>query len=316
MRVPPVLLLIGSCVSLQFGAAFAAHLFPVTGSAGATVLRLGVAAVFLLALTRPAVRAWTRAQWRSALVLGVTLAGMNGFFYASIDRIPLGIAVTLEFLGPLTLAAVTSPRRRDLSFIGLALVGVVLLGVSGSHAGGGGLDVLGCVYALVAGAFWAAYILAAARLGTLVPGRGGLAVATAVAALVVLPIGAAGAGQVVVEPGLIPWVLATALLASVIPYSLEFVALRTLSPRVFGVLLSLEPAVAAVAGALLLAQALHPLAVLGILVVIAASAGATLSAPAPVSVDEAGPVPPEAPAPLPAPRRRRRPVRVLARARR
>ncbi|MFI7600840.1 EamA family transporter [Actinoplanes sp. NPDC049681] len=269
---PAVLMVLGSCASLQVGAALAARLFPVTGSAGATLLRLGLAAGVLLAVARPAVRSWQRHQWRAVLFLGASLAGMNGFFYAAIARIPLGPAVTIEFLGPLTLAAVLSRRLRDFAWVLLAAAGVAALGFAD---GGTTLDPVGVLLVLVAAAFWALYILAGSRAGVAVQGQGGLAVAMTVGALVLLPGGVTGAEKALTSPHLLVIALATGLLASVIPYSLEMSALRRLPQRAFGILLSLEPAVAALAGWLLLAQPLSPTAIAAVLLVVLASIGST-----------------------------------------
>jgi inner membrane transporter RhtA len=272
----PVLMVLGSCASLQIGAALAAHLFPATGSAGATLLRLGLAAIVLLLIARPAVRAWRRDQWREVVLLGVSLAAMNGFFYAAIARIPLGIAVTIEFLGPLTLAAVLSRRGRDFLWVALAALGVLALGWTGPDAAG--LDPVGVLYVLIAAIFWALYILAGTRAGAAVPGHGGLAVAMTVAALLVLPGGLSGAAKAFTSPSLLLLALGTGLLASVIPYTLEMAALRRLPQAVFGILLSLEPAVAALAGWLLLSQPLSLTTAAAISVVVLASIGSTLSA--------------------------------------
>jgi inner membrane transporter RhtA len=181
-----VLLVLGSCTSFQFGAALATHLFPVTGAVGATLLRLGLAAIVLLAITRPNVRGWSRAQWRAVVLYGVSLAGMNGFYYAALARLPLGAAVTFQFLGPLTLSAALSRRWRDGGWIVLALLGVATLGLADRH-GGGGLDPLGIMLALTSAAFWALYIVAGSRASAAVPGRGGVAVAMTAGALVLLP---------------------------------------------------------------------------------------------------------------------------------
>jgi inner membrane transporter RhtA len=270
---PAIFMVIGSCASLQIGAALAAQLFPAAGSAGATFLRLGLAALALLAFARPAIRAWRRDQWRAVLLLGLTLAGMNGFFYASIARIPLGIAVTIEFLGPLTLAAVLSRRPRDFVWVLLATAGVLVLGWDGSAD----LDPIGVALVLVAAVFWALYILASAHVGAAVPGQGGLAVAMTVGALVMMPLGFAGAQRAVTSPHLLLVALGTGLLASVIPYSLEMAALRRLPKQVFGILLSLEPAVAALAGWLLLSQGLTVPTVIAVAVVVSASVGSTLT---------------------------------------
>jgi inner membrane transporter RhtA len=271
-------MVLGSCTSLQVGAACAAQLFPRIGSNGATLLRLSVAAVVLVVAARPAVRRWTRRQWAAVAVFGLSLAAMNGSFYAAIARIPLGTAVTIEFLGPLTLAAVLSRRRRDLTWVGLAAVGVALLGLTGSGATTGRLDGVGVLFALVAAVFWAGYILASTRVGATVPGQGGLAGALVVAALVLLPLGAPGALTALRDPRLLLLAAGTGVLASVIPYSLELSALRRLSPRVFGVLLSLEPAIAAIAGWLLLSQRLGGWEAAAVGIVVLASVGSTLTA--------------------------------------
>ncbi|HTJ66432.1 MAG TPA: EamA family transporter [Actinospica sp.] len=275
---PATLMVLGSCTSLQIGAALATRLFPATGASGATLLRLGIAAAALLAGTRPGIRAWTRAQWRAVILFGVSLAGMNGFFYAAIARIPLGIAVTIEFLGPLTLAAVLSRRPRDLGWVLLALGGVVTLGLTGEGSSGHSLDIAGVVFVLVAAVFWALYILAGARASAEVPGRGALAVAMTIAALVLTPGGVRGAEHIADRPGLLLVALGTALMASVVPYSLEFAALRRIPRRAFGILLSLEPAVATLAGWLVLGQRVGLLALAAIVAVVAASVGSTLTA--------------------------------------
>ena len=277
------LMVLGSCTSLQIGAALATHLFPATGASGATLLRLGLAAGVLLVATRPGIRTWTRAQWRAVILFGISLAGMNGFFYAAIARIPLGIAVTIEFLGPLALAAALSRRARDLGWVLLALLGVITLGLAGSTGeggSGGSLDIAGIVFTLIAAAFWALYILAGARASTEVPGRGALAVAMTIAALVLVPGGMDGAERVADRPGLMLVALGTALMASIVPYSLEFAAMRRIPRRAFGILLSLEPAVATFAGWLVLSQRVGPLTLAAIVAVVAASVGSTLTAPA------------------------------------
>jgi inner membrane transporter RhtA len=269
-------MVLGSCTSLQVGAALAAGLFPAIGSAAATFLRLAVAALLVLAATRPRVGGWTAGQWRSVVLFGLSLATMNGCFYAAIARIPLGIAVTIEFLGPLTLAAVLSRRPHDLVWVLLAAGGVVLLGAADGV--GGGLDPVGVGFALAAGVFWAGYILASARVGAAVPGQAGLAGGLVVGALALAPLGAAGAVTAMTRPDLLLLAVGTGLLASVIPYSLELAALRRLPPRVFGVLLSLEPAVAATAGWLLLGQPMGAWGAVAVAVVVLASAGSTLTA--------------------------------------
>lgn len=286
---PAVLMVLGSCASLQVGAALATRLFPVTGSSGATLLRLALAAGVLIAVARPAVHAWRRHQWGAVVVLGLCMAGMNGFFYAALARLPLGPALAIEFLGPLTVAALLSRRLRDFGWVALALGGIALFGFAGADAA---LDPLGVGFVLLAALFWGLYIVAGARAGQAVAGTGGVAIALAVAATVLLPIGFHGAQAAFGSPGLVLVALGTGLLASAVPYSLEMAALRRLPKRVFGVLLALEPAVAAVAGWLLLDQSLGWLAVAAISLVVAAGVGSTVSA---------RPAPAPAPAPTPVP---------------
>jgi inner membrane transporter RhtA len=271
-------MVLGSCTSVQVGAALAMHLFPATGASGATLLRIGLAAGVLLVATRPGIRTWTRAQWRAVILFGLTLAGMNAFFYAAIARIPLGIAVTIEFLGPLTLSAAFSRRTRDLAWVLMALVGVVTLGLAGDSGSGGSLDVAGVVFVLIAAVFWALYIQIGARVTAEVPGRGTLAVSMTIAALVLTPGGMRGAEHIADRPGLLLVAFGTALMASIVPYTLEFAAMSRIPRRAFGILLSLEPVVATLAGWLVLGQRVGPLALAAIVAVVAASFGSTLTA--------------------------------------
>lgn len=272
-----MLFILGSCFSLQFGAALATQLFPAIGSWGTTALRLGIAAIVLLVIVRPKVHRFTRQQWIAVIIFGVVIGAMNGAFYASIERIPLGTAVAIEFLGPLTVAAVLSTRRTDLLWVLLALGGVGLFGVE-SFTGAASLDLLGVVFALVAAVFWGLYVLSSAKVGQLVPGQDGLAVAMAVGALAILPLGAEGAVAGVMDLRLLGLAAGTALLASVLPYTLELAALRRLPRHVFGIMLSLEPVVALLAGMLLIGQDATPLRIAAAVLVVAASAGVTLTA--------------------------------------
>jgi inner membrane transporter RhtA len=273
-----ILLVLGSCSSLQAGAALAMRLFPVAGAPGATLLRLGLAAVVLLALTRPRVRDWRRAQWRAVLLYGMSIAGTNAFFYAALARLPLGTAVTIQFLGPLSLSAALSRRMRDLGWVLLAVTGVAILGLAESRhtVPGGSLSLAGVAFALVSAVFWAMYIVTGARASAAVPGRGGLAVAMTAGTLVLVPFGAGGAWHITGQPHLMLLAFGMAMMASVVPYSLELAAMRRAPKRVFGILLSLEPAVATVAGWLLLGQHAASAALAAIVTVIAASAGSTL----------------------------------------
>ena len=269
-------MVLAAAASLQVGAAFAVTLFDDVGAAGAAFLRLALAAVVLWAVWRPRLRAHPRRDLRLAAAFGVSLGLMNWCIYESMARIPLGVAVTIEFAGPLLVAVLGSRRPRDGVWIVLAAAGIVLL----ADPGGGSIDTLGVVYALLAALCWMAYIHLSQRTGRVFPGGSGLAIAMAVGALVVLPAGVLGGGSGLVEPGLLGSALVVALASSVLPYSLELEALRRLPAAVFGVLMSLEPAVAALAGWIVLGQDLGAREVAAIAMVIVASAGATLFAAA------------------------------------
>jgi inner membrane transporter RhtA len=263
------LVLIG-ILSVQFGAAVSKGLFSEIPPVGMVLLRLATSSLILLALARPRRGGRTAADWRPVLALGVALGAMNWAFYESFARIPLGVAVTIEFVGPLALAAVGRRRPRDLVWVGLAALGVVLFG-----AGPTKVDALGFGLALLAGGCWALYIVSTAATGRRWAGVEGLAVASMVATLAIAPFAVATAGARLLEPRLLVLGALVGLLSSVIPYSLEMVALRTLPPRVFGILMSLEPATAALVAAVLLREWLTPLQLLAIGCVTAASVGAT-----------------------------------------
>ncbi|MEV6577468.1 EamA family transporter [Streptomyces sp. NPDC051582] len=276
-RFGPVALVIAAGVSVQFGAALAVMIMPGTGAAGVVTLRLAAAALVLLLLCRPKVRGYARADWGTVVAFGVAMAGMNGLFYQSIDRIPLGPAVTLEVLGPLVLSVVVSRRLVSLLWAGLALGGVALLAGHGGGEGFGGLDPLGAAFALGAGAMWAAYIVFSARTGRRFPQADGLALAMAVAAVLSLPLGVIEAGPALLVPSTLALGVGVAVLSSVLPYTLELLALRRLPAPTFAILMSLEPAIAATAGFLLLNQAMSTIDALAIALVIAASMGAVRS---------------------------------------
>ncbi|MFG2485691.1 DMT family transporter [Streptomyces virginiae] len=274
----PVALVISAGISVQFGAALAVMIMPRAGAAGVVTLRLAAAAIVLLLLCRPKVRGYSRSDWGTVLAFGVAMAGMNGLFYQSIDRIPLGPAVTLEVLGPLALSVIVSRRLVNVLWAGLALGGVVLLsGHGGGGLGFGSLDPLGAAFALGAGAMWAAYIVFSARTGRRFPQADGLALAMAVAAVISLPLGIAEAGSDLLVPSTLALGLGVAVLSSVLPYTLELLALRRMPAPTFAILMSLEPAIAATAGFLVLNQAMSALDALAIALVIAASMGAVRS---------------------------------------
>lgn len=271
-RVPAPALVLVSILSVQFGSAVARTAFDVVGANGITLMRLAFSGLILTALVRPAVRGWSRAQWRAAVLLGLTMGSMNLVFYLSIREIPLGVAVTVEFIGPLLVALVQTRRLVDLLWVVLAGGGVALLGLEG----GADLPFTGLALALLAGLFWGGYILASANVGRLVPGMDGLAVALLVSALLALPFGAAGATRALDDPVVLLAGLGVAFLSSIIPYGLELSALRRIPTRVFGILMSLEPAAAALAGLLVLGQRLGPRELVALVLVSAASLGVTL----------------------------------------
>ncbi len=267
-------LVLGAVGSIQFGAALGATLFDEVGALGASFVRIGIAAIVLAAIWRPKVRGHSPRELATAVAFGLVLGGMNSCFYLALDRIPQGIAVTFEMIGPLVLALVLSRRALDGVWIALAAAGVALL----SGGDWSGLDPVGVAFALVAGTLWAVYILLATRVGRAFPGMGGLALAMVVAALATLPFGIADAGADLLDARVLLIGGAVALLSSVIPYSLELHALRSMATRVFGVLMTVEPAAAALAGLVVLGQRLSTIELVAILLVIAASAGVTLTA--------------------------------------
>ncbi|HWF55470.1 MAG TPA: EamA family transporter [Solirubrobacteraceae bacterium] len=272
-RVPSPALVVGAIASVQFGSAVAAKLFAAVGPGGAALLRLLTAAIVLGALTRPSLRGHGKRAFATAVVFGLVLAGMNISFYHALHRLPLGAAVTIEFLGPLGVAIAGTRRRLDLAWAALAAGGILLL----SHGGAHGLNLVGVMFALIAAALWACYILVNARLGQAFPDASGLALAMIVAALVALPDGIIEGGGSLVHPRSLALGAAVGMLSSAIPYSLELEALRRIAVNVFGVLMSLEPAFAALAGLIVLGEGLSLRSLIGIGLVIVASAGASLS---------------------------------------
>jgi inner membrane transporter RhtA len=274
-RVPPTGLVLAAVTSVQFGSALAKTLFDNLGPGGTVFLRVAFAAVVLMAVWRPRVADRSRRDLALVAAFGVSLAAMNLSFYGALDRIPLGVAVTFEFVGPLSVAVFGSRRALDLLWALLAAVGILLLSDFGDF---GGLDAAGVGLALVAGGFWAAYILLSARIGRLFKGGSGLAAAMVVASLLLAPVGIADGGDALLQPDLLAMGAAVAMLSSAIPYSLELESLRRLPEAVFGVLMSLEPALAALAGFVVLGQDLRARELAAIVLVVAASAGAARGA--------------------------------------
>jgi inner membrane transporter RhtA len=280
-RIPPVWLVVIGICSVQFGAGIAKNLFDDAAPTTLVWLRLATSSVVLAAVARPTLRGRTTRDWQVAVAFGVTLGVMNWAIYQSFARIPLGIAVTIEFLGPLALAVAGSRRARDLVWALLAAIGVALLGVER-----GQLSWAGVGFALLAAATWAAYILLSADTGRRWPGLDGLTVASVVATVVLTPFLIALSGRGIDKPHVVVLGALVGLLSSVIPYSCEITALRTIRPSLFGILMSLEPAAAALAGILVVHEFLGAVQWLALACVVVASVGATraesrLTAPAP-----------------------------------
>jgi inner membrane transporter RhtA len=273
-RAPAITLVLTGITSVQLGSALATTLFADAGPGGTVLLRTAFAAAVLMLLWRPALATFNRLTARDIVLYGATLAFMNLCFYEALDRLPLGIAVTLEFVGPLSVAIAGSRTRLDVLWVALAATGILLL----APDIGDGLDPVGVVLALGAGAFWGCYILIAARVGRGPAGLGGLAIAMCIAALILIPFGIFQSGEDFLLPATLATGLAVAMLSSVIPYTAELVALRSLPERTFGVFMSIEPAVAALVGVVALGQALAGREVVAIALVIVASAGALSSA--------------------------------------
>ncbi|MGP3533689.1 EamA family transporter [Microbacterium sp. RD1] len=269
-----VLLVLGGLACQEVGASLAVMLFPETGPLGMVMMRLVFSAVILLLIARPRLRGHSRAAWTSVGLFGLVLALMNGLFYLALERLPLGVTVTIEVLGPLTLSIVASRRASALVWAGLALAGVAALGGGGWER----LDLVGVLFALGAAVAWAGYILASSRVGREFPRLDGLALAMALGAVLSLPFGIADAGAALLRADLLAIGAAVAILSSTVPYALELIALRRLPAAAFAILMSLGPATASLAGFLLLGQHLAWLEILGIALVILASIGAVRAA--------------------------------------
>lgn len=274
VRVPPVVLVVVAIVSVQIGASFAKDLFASATPVAIAWLRLALGAVVLTLIARPRLTGRAARQWLTVLAYGAALAAMNSMFYLAIERIPVGMAVTFEFLGPLGVAIAGSRRARDFLWATLALAGVALLGFTP-----GALDLVGVGFALLAGAFWAAYILLAGPTGRYWSGITGVTVASWVGALALAPFALASVGAWGANPRVWLVSLLVALLSSVVPYGLEMTALRRIDRSVFGILMSLEPAAAALSALVVLGEQLRPIELVAMACVIVASVGATRGQP-------------------------------------
>ncbi len=284
--ISPVPAILAGIVSVQAGAALAKGLFPALGPIGTVGLRVALSAIMLLVAFRPGLRRITAAQWRAVIPYGLVLGTMNILFYLSLSRIPLGVAVTVEFVGPLAVAVFGSRRAVDMAWVVLVAAGIALI----TPWSGGGADALGVLLALAAGACWAAYILLGGRLSRIMAGGASVATGMLIASFVALPAAIATGGFARLTLLLFVAGIGVALLSSAIPYTLEMIALNRLPARTFGILMSLEPAVAALVGLVFLHELLSVRQWLAVALIIAASTGSTLTSrrPAPLVGGEAG----------------------------
>ncbi|MBQ4864258.1 DMT family transporter [Pseudoalteromonas sp. MMG013] len=265
--------LLCAMITIQSGASIAKQLFPFVGPEGTTAYRLGFSALILCLIFRP----WRRLprNWKPIIIYGLCLGGMNITFYYAIERIPIGIGVALEFTGPLAVALFSSKRKRDYLWVAFAMLGIVLLLPDINSADG--LDPVGVILALVAGAFWAGYILFGKKIGNQGSGGATVALGMTVAAIVLVPYGVTLQGSALLDWQLLPLGIMIGLLSSALPYSLEMVALRNMSAQSFSIMMSLEPAIAALAGLLILAEMLTLLQWTAVFMVITASLGSSMS---------------------------------------
>lgn len=273
-NIPPIYAVLLAIVSVQCGAAIAKTLFPAIGAAGTASMRIGISAILLLIAYRPNLRAITPKQWRIVAPYGLSLGAMNLVFYLAIERIPIGLAVTLEFIGPLLLAIIGSRRLIDYSWVLLAAAGIVLIAPWTNN----NVDTLGVLFALLAGGFWAAYIILGGKISQIM--NGGQAVSTGMlfAAILILPFGFYENGLANLTPKFFGMGVALALLSSAIPFTLEMKALGQLPSRTFSILMSLEPAAASIFAFIFLQEHLSFYEILAVICVIIASAGSTLTA--------------------------------------
>ncbi len=272
-------LLAASTVSLQSSSALATSLFNSVPPIGAATLRLGVAAVILAVITRPAITSWSPTQWGAIALLGLAMAGMNSMFYAAIERVPLGIVATVEMLGPLLLAGALSRRARDLAWVGVAMVGVIGLGIVDSTGDSGtGLDPIGLLFAAGAAVFLAGYIVTLRRVSTTVPGIAPLSVSMGIGAIALLPVGGTTAVGAFFDLKVFVMALAVAVFGSIIPYVAELIAARSIPTRDFGVLTSREPVFASLIGFVALGQQLTWAGGVAMAAVVAAAVATALSA--------------------------------------
>ena len=274
LNIPPIPAVLLAIISVQSGAAIAKTLFPTLGAAATASLRIGISAIILLAVYRPNLFKITPSQWKIVIPYGLSLGAMNLIFYLAIERIPIGLAVTLEFIGPLMVAVIGSTRLLDYLWVLLAAAGIVLIAPWSDN----GVDLLGVLFALLAGALWAAYIVLGGKVSKIM--KGGEAVATGMlfATILILPFGLLGDGFQSITPTLFYLGIALAMLSSAIPFTLEMKALGQLPSRTFSILMSLEPAAASICALLFLQEYLTVNEVLAVIFVVIASVGSTITA--------------------------------------
>jgi inner membrane transporter RhtA len=279
-RLLPVLAVLGSILSVQAGASFSKHLFPVLGPEGVTALRQLYATLLLFAVFRPW-KGWpSRKDWGVVMLYGGLLGVMNLTLYLAIARLPLGIGVALEFLGPLTVAILSSRQARDFVWVACAVAGLALLIPWRGHTGA--LDPVGVMWALVAALCWGLYIIVGQKVSDRVHGGKAVALGMAFSLLLTLPVGVIHSGAALWSPSVLPWAIAVAVLSSAIPYSLEMMALKHIPAKTFGLMMSLEPAAAALMAFVIIGEQLSLTQCAAIALVIIASAGSSLTARRPV----------------------------------
>ena len=274
-RLLPVLAVLCSILSVQAGASFSKHLFPVLGPEGVTALRQLYSTLLLLLVFRPWQGGPARKDWGVVMLYGGLLGVMNLTFYLAIARLPLGIGVALEFLGPLTVAILSSRQARDFVWVACAVAGLALLIPWSGHTGA--LDLVGVMWALVAALCWGLYIIVGQKVSDRVHGGKAVALGMAFSLILTLPVGLIHSGAALWSPSVLPWAIAVAVLSSAIPYSLEMMALKHIPAKTFGLMMSLEPAAAALLAFLIIGEQLSLTQCAAIALVIIASAGSSLT---------------------------------------
>ena len=272
-NIPPIPAVLFAIISVQSGAAIAKTLFPAIGAAGTASLRIGISAIILLAVYRPNLLKITPNQWKIVIPYGLSLGAMNLIFYLAIERIPIGLAVTLEFIGPLVVAVIGSKRLIDYLWVLLAAIGIVLIAPWSNN----GIDLLGVLFALLAGALWAAYIVLGTKVSKIMKGGDAVATGMLFASILIVPFGILENGLTNLTPTFLYLGIALALLSSAIPFTLEMKALAQLPARTFSILMSLEPAAASIFAFIFLQEYLTFNEILAVVFVVIAADGSTIT---------------------------------------